>query len=416
MSVSKTDIEYQWELCSSLLGSETASVLLRPTGRNGEYKKSDYISAIAKIRAFCHHKNSLDVNLHAKDIWNGLSAQERYRLSFYTPCLAKPIDELNEKEQKNIFSNPDWIFTEKHRGIRVTLIIYNDTLNIYSRSYANDCSLIDYSSRVSQRAHYKGVYVIDAMMVINDSIDISDDLRKLNIETRTRAEQILGLMNTSYCINIQKKTKEQFGTDLIAFKLITPLYINGVDYLKRELKESMSVYDEALRIGKQAGLNVEAIRKCAGTSEAEKRVFLKSMLDNGSDGVVAQNKNGLYDTTDRRSKTSYIKIKRVKDSKMSDTIDAFVTGLKDNYLELSVYIEQDSQQFRCVVAKLRKPKRLDLSLLSPGSVIEVSGQYVNSSRMLVKPKFVKIRIDKSYTDCVYTSDFFKSQSKPGFYY
>lgn len=416
MGVSKTDIEYQWGLCSSLLSSDTASALLKPTGRNGEYKKSDYVSALVKIRAFCHHGFKLDVNLQAKDIWNGLSAQERYRLSFYTPCLAKPIDELNEKEQKNVFSSPDWIFTEKHRGIRVTLIIYNNKLNIYSRNYSYDCSLIDYSSKVLQKANYNGVYVIDAMMVINDSIDISDDLQKLKIETHTRAEQILGLMNTSECLNIQKKTKQQFGTDLITFKLITPLYINGVDYLKRALKESMSVYDEALRIGKQAGLNIEAIRKCAGTSEAEKRVFLKSMLDNGSDGVVAQNKNGLYNTTDRRSKTSYIKIKQLRDSNMSDTVDAFVTGFKDNCLELSVYIEQDGQRFRCVVAKLRKPKRLDLSLLSPGSVIEVSGQYINSSRMLVKPKFVKIRIDKSYTDCVYTSDFFRSQSKPGFYY
>ena len=416
MSASKKDVEYQWGLCSSLLNSDTASALLKPTGRKGEYKKSDYVSAVAKIRAFCHKGNSLDVYLNAKDIWNALDAPERYRLSFYTPCLAKPIDELNEKEQKNIFTNPDWIFTEKHRGIRVTVIIYNSNLYIYSRNYSDDCSLIDYSNKVFQHADYKGVYAVDAMMVINDSIDISDDLRKLNIETHTRAEQILGLFNTSYCINIQKKTKEQYGVDLISFKLITPLYFNGTDYLKRKLGDSMNVYDEALYAGKRAGLNIEPIRRCAGTSEAEKRVFLKSMLDNGSDGVVAQNKNGFYDTTDRRNKQSYIKIKRVSGTNMGDTIDAFVTGLRDNQLELSAYIETETGTFRCVVAKLRKPKRLDASVLYSGLVVEVSGQYINSSRMLVKPKFVKVRHDKSYLDCTYTADFFKSQSKPGFYY
>jgi len=416
MSVSKTDVEYQWGLCSSLLSPSTASALLKPTGRKGEYKKSDYVSAIAKIRAFCHHKNSLDVHLNAKDIWNALDAPERYRLSFYTPCLAKPIDELNEKEQKNIFSSPDWIFTEKHRGIRVTVIIYNSNLYIYSRNYSDDCSLIDYSNKVFQKADYKGIYAADAMMVINDSIDISDDLRKLNIETQTRPEQILGLFNTSYCVSIQKRTKEQTGADLISFKLITPLYFNGTDYLKRQLRESMSVYDEALRAGQRAGLNLEPIRRCTGTSEAEKRVFLKSLLDNNSEGVVAQNKNGFYDTTDRRNKQSYIKIKRVAGTNMSDTIDTFITGFKDNKLELSVYVETETGTHRCVIAWIRKPKRLDVSVLTTGLVVEVSGQYINSSRMLVKPKFVKVRHDKSYVDCAYTSEFLKSQSKPGFYY
>ena len=420
MGAKRNDIEYQWKLASSLLNEETAGCFLKPSGKNGTYKKSDYVSALTKLNAYKRHGHSLNDTLSAKDIWNALTPSERFRLSFYTPCLARPIDDLNPDEQRDVYTNPDWVFTEKHRGIRVVLIVYAGELNIYSRNYTDDCNLIDYAHRISQRANYDGIYAIDAIMTLTEPFDITDDLNSHGLITNTRPEQMLGLMNMTIPVSlgIQNTAKEKYGADLVTFNLIHPLYLNGVNYMKRPLGDGMdyNVYGDAVRLGQSIGLNVVPVRRSGATTEAEKRVFLKSILDNNGDGVVAQNRKGMYDTTDRRSKSSYIKIKRVTDDRMSDTIDAFLTGMENGTLVLSIYEERNGERFRRPIAKVKPPKGVEVSQLYTGIVLELTGRGISPSGTIVSPKYVKTRPDKSYAECVYTTEFLRSQRNVGFYY
>lgn len=419
MGTNKSDLEYQWRLTASLLNDETANRFLKPTGRNNEYKKSDYIAALSKLNAYKQHGHTLSTDLSAADIWNALTPSERFRLSFYTPCLARPIDDLSQAEQRDIYTNPDWVFTEKHRGVRAVLIVNNGITNIYSRNYSDDGSLIDYANRIDQHPTYNGTYAVDVMLTLTEPLDISDDLSRFNITTESRPEQLLGLLNidTEAALQLQAHARQQYGIDLITFKLIHPLYVNGVNYLKRPLGDGMDsfVYGDTIRIGQQIGLNIQPIRRSNAKTEAEKRVFLKSILDNNGDGVVAQNRNGVYDTTDRRNKSSYVKIKRTTDDRMSDTIDAFLTGAENGKIILSIYEERDGQRFRRTIAKIKTPKRVESELYA-GAVIELSGSGINASGMIVRPKFVKMRTDKTHNECVYTTEFLQAQRNVGFHY
>lgn len=417
MGASKSDIEYQWKLTSSLLNPDTANRLLKPTGRNGEYKKSDYVKALSKLNAYKHHGHELNTSLSAADIWNALTNSERFRLSFYTPCLARPIDDLKPSEQHDIYTNPDWVFTEKHRGIRAVIIVNDGTTNIYSRNYSDDGSLIDYSHRINQHPQYGGTYAVDVIMTVTEPLDITDDLQQHNINANTRPEQILGLMcvEPDTATEMQNTAKQQYGLDLVTFHLIHPLYVNGVNYLKRPLGDGMDVYDTATAIGQQIGLNIKPVRRSDAQTEAEKRVFLKSILDNNGDGVVAQNRNGLYETDERRSKSSYVKIKRVTDDRMGDTIDAFLTGTENGKLLLSIYEERNGERFKRSIARIKPPKQTE-SQLTTGTVIELSGRGINPSGMIVQPRYVKIRYDKQYHECVYTTEFLRAQRNVGFHY
>lgn len=420
MSSNKSDVKYLWELTASLLSTDTASRFLRPTGRDGELKKCDYVSALTKLNAYRAHGLELTPDLTPQDIWNALTPSERFRLSFYTPCLARPIDDLTPDEQVSIYTDPDWVFTEKHRGIRAVLVINGGETHIYSRNYTDDCKLIDYAPRIAQKALYDGTYATDVIMTITEPLDITDDLNAHGIEAHTRPEQALGLvrLERDACLSVQDTAKQRYGTDLVTFHLIHPLYVSGVNYLKRPLGDGMNpdVYGDAVRIGRTIGLNVAPVRRSNATTEAEKRVFLESVLDSGGDGVVAQNRNGAYDTTDRRPKTSYIKIKRVSTERMSDTIDAFVSGTQDGKLRLSIYEEKDGMTFPRLIAKIKPPKQIDRSQIYVGMVMELSGTGINASGTLVKPKFVKLRDDKERSECVYTSEFLKAQRNVGFHY
>lgn len=409
MGTSKSDIEYQWKLYSSLLSEETAHQLLKPSGHKGEYKKSDYVSALSKVMTYkFNHGGELNKSVSAKDIWNSLTCSERYRLSFYSPCLAKPIEDLNAKLQDDIFKSPDWIFTEKHRGLRCVLIINEGIINLYSRNYSSECRLIDYWSKVYQTSFFEGTYAIDVEMVINDSFDIKDDLALYNIEAESKPEQILGLMSLDKdnALSIQKQVRDQYGTDLIEFKMIAPLYYNGVNYLKRTLGEGIDAYNDAADFGKSIGLNISRIRRLNPSSEENKRIFLKSLLDSGSDGVVAQNRNGMYNTTDSRSKDSYIKIKHIGNG-LGDTLDCFVSRVGEK-IELSIYIDNNGRQFQNKVAEI-KPTRAIKGKIELDSVIEMTGKSINVWKKLTSPKVVKLRPDKTKYECVYTNEFIDSQ-------
>ena len=445
--ITKSRLEYMWSMRSKGLPDETKNMLLKRTGRNGEAVCRDYIQAIAKLTHYqrSHPGVVFDSSFTYKDILNGLSKAEQFRLWFHTPCLARRYDDLSSKDKTDIFDNPDWVFTEKIKGVRAVIVVFNGETHIFSRNYSeDDCHVPDYSSKIMPKPIPGDgvIYCADTIMRLTDNIDISDDLRRCGVtETKTPIEQMCGLLSIepADAIAIQKDVKAKFGKDLVEFVLISPLHFNGVQYIVKRLGDCLNAYDECCEYGRKLGFNMRPFRYLPYASRSEKEVFLSACLKSGLDGVVAHNKYGLYHTTEPRSKTSYIKIKReFSDSvKLGDTIDTFITGFKTNdtritHLVCSIYVDINGKETPHIIAtvpidertsKLVSVDGLDgyAPMYTPDSskivslnfeykhmVAELDGDGINNKRTLINPRLIRFRTDKLDCECVYTKEFILS--------
>ena len=122
-------------------------------------------------------------------------------------------------------------------------------------------------------------------------------------------------MNQADALEIQRRFKEGQGTDLVTFRLIAPLYYKGISFLKRTLGEGHKLAEEVIKYGQAHNLNIKSIRRCIGT-RAEKEIFLDTIIAEGGEGIVAHYSKGSYNTSDNRSRTSFIKLKRSVKSTM----------------------------------------------------------------------------------------------------
>lgn len=333
----KKDLEDMFTFNTQTLDMSVAKQILPVTGRGNLSAARDYIQANCLIAEYNKANPQYNGNLsHIKtkdDLWMSLSPSVRFRLRSYTPCLAARYDELKESDKNNLFENKDWVFTEKHNGCRGWLIVNNNEVHLFSRNYSDvDCSLLDYWSNIDQKPTLGDfTYAIDVEIKFEPGVDISKDLEELGIVTDSPLEAMVALLHTypESAVEIQNKFRSMYGKDLIVFRLIAPLYFNGKNYITKTLGEGQDVYDECIKFGKSIGLNVEPIKRCSGTRE-QKEIFLNTILESGGEGIVAHNRKGSYCTSENRSKTSFIKLKRSIKSQngLGDTIDAYVSGFK----------------------------------------------------------------------------------------
>lgn len=447
--MNKSNLEYMWRMRSKGLSDETKAKLLKPSGKNNTITNKDYIQAVSKLTHYqrSHEGVVFDESYTLDTILNGLSKAERFRLWFYTPCLAKRYDDLNTKEQSDIFDNPDWVFTEKIKGVRAVLIVYNGDTHVFSRNYSeDDCHIPDYKSKILPIPVLNDsiVYCADIILRLTKDIDISQDLHKYGIqETTTPIEQLCGLLQLEpyQAIQIQKDVRNKFGRDLMEFVLISPLHFNGTQYIVKSLGDCLDAYDNVVSYGIQLGFNMKPFKYISNASRTEKEIFLNTCLMNGLDGVVAHYRKGTYHTTEPRSKTSYIKIKRnINDTThLGDTIDGYITGFRcDNEritsINVSVYVEVNGSLYPHIIAsvpvgitisKLLTVHGLDgyapiktengdiisLNLEYKHYVCELNADGINTKRMLINPKLLRLRPDKLDSECVYSKEFILSHIK-----
>lgn len=445
----KNDLEFIWNLRTKGLTDETKARLLKPTGRNGTLVNRDYIYALAIVVGYqrANPQSVFTEQTTAKDIWLGVPLTERYRLMFYSPCLAYQYDELGSTEQSDIFSNSDWVFTRKYTGIRCILICANGEFKLYSRNYSDDdCHCLEYSTKIYQKPSRtpEQPYIVDVEMVLAKEVDITDDLASHSVYAQNGIESLVGLIGLEIqdSLWIQKNVKEQFGLDLVEFRMIAPIYYKGENYLNRPLGAGMDIYDECVAYGRGLGLNVKPIDRCDG-GFYQKSVFLDTILNEGGEGVVAQNRQGTYNTSDKRSKDSYVKIKHsigVTDG-LYDTIDAYIGSYRVgangliNTLILYIMVDIYGKPVPHLIAKLPVGTKLGKELTIQGAdgyapvqvegsdsivslnyeyyhkVIEINGKGMSASRTVIAPVMVRFREDKSMNECVYSKDWILSQIK-----
>ena len=291
MNLKKQELEDLFAMQSLSLSDKIKREILKPTGRGGVFAARDYVAANALLAECSKVGYDLSKATSSDDLWNAIHPATRFRLRMYTPCLAAQFSTLKESEQKSLFNDPDWVFTEKINGCRCVLIVHNGKVFAYSRNYSDkDCGLLEYWSNVDQQVSWdKGVYAIDTEIKFEPGVDISEDLEHLGIATQSSLEAMVALLHTypEEAVKIQRKFREKFQSELVTFRLITPLYFNGKNYLNRPLGEGKKVYDECVEFGRSIGINLKAIKSCNGPKE-EKEIFLNTILNNGGEGVVCQ--------------------------------------------------------------------------------------------------------------------------------
>ena len=446
-----SDLEFLWKLRTQGLSEATKARLLKPTGKGDTLVNRDYIYALAIVVGFQRNNPNVEFNENttAQDIWFGIPEIERFRLSFYTPCLALNYDELKEKEQSKLFTSSDWYFTRKYTGIRCILVCMNNEVKLFSRNFSDDdCHVLEYFAKINQKPKDidNVTYAIDVEMVLSKTVNITDDLARHNVYAKTDIEALIGLIGLELkdCLWIQKNVKEQFGIDLIEFRLIAPLFFNNTNYIKRTLGEGMQVYNQCAEFGyHNLGLNIKPIGRCNG-GQYEKIVFLNSILNEGGEGIVAQNAKGMYCTSDKRSKDSYIKLKHEigkSQSGLCDTIDGYIGGYKidkeGNINAFNVFINVDVNGRNAphliatvpITAKISKEATIkgfdgyaplnvgdtnevvSLSYDFYHKVVEIDGSGINAQRKVISPKLIRFREDKSKEECIYTMDFVLGQIK-----
>lgn len=461
----KTELVDMYSFYTMSLDKSIAKKILPATGRGGVSAARDYTQAICLL--VMYNKENPQYNgdfSHIKstdDLWNGLHPATRFRLRAYTPCLAARYDELNEKEQAKLFEDPNITATEKINGCRTWVIFTNDDqLHIFSRNYSDqDCSLLEYSSNVDQhltRGDYQGVYAVDCEIVFEPGCDIRGDLEQLGLQTDSQLEAMVALLHThpEDAIRIQQKFKDLYHRDIITFRLIAPLYVDGKNYLKRTLGDGQDIYDRAIEAGQKMGLNIKPIRRCNG-NRAEKEVFLNTILNDGGEGVVFHNRNGIYCTSENRSRTSFIKLKRTVSATengvgLGDTIDAYVTGFTLGTtgtanegiiggFQFSIHVDDEGRQYEhmiAVVPNITREERLlatwnnseglypttwkdkdgiehpiSLNPEFDGLVAELSGQALSAkSQRLEHPRMIMWRPERMPDSCIYTKAWLTAQT------
>lgn len=443
MSLKKQDLINLWEELSSEISTSLKKQILEVTGRGGCSASRDYISAnayLVELKKVCSDLSTIETKAQGLAL---MHPAVRFRLSYYTPCLAYRYDELKPAEQKEIFDSKKWVFTEKQNGVRGNLIYYKGDTFLFSRNYSDaDCDILEYFQNIFQTpVSVDEIYAIDVELKFEPDMDLQGKLEHYGLTTDSRLEAMSAMlqMHKEDAVAIQQKFKQDTGRDLLTFRLIAPLYYNGKNYIKRSLGEGIDVYDEVVEHGQKLGFNVKPIKRCLGSRE-EKEAFLNAILDEGGEGIVAHNREGSYVTSENRSKASWVKLKRsvrasLEKSGMGDSIDGWISGFKlgsegtqndglVSALQISIFVRRaDGTCYEHVVANVPNIARevkiqiTDSSVNPPvlkedlyGMVCEVDGQCISKvSKQLTHPRLLRFRADKSKEECIYSKEFLESQ-------
>lgn len=442
----KQELQNLYDYLSAGCKKSFLEELLTKTGRGGQYASRDYIHANAVLSELKKVQDDLSSFQTVKSAVQILHPATKFRLSFYSPCLAFRYDELKPQEQVEIFENPKYVFTTKENGMRGTYVYINGQSFLYSRNYSEkDCSLPEYWGNVYQNVKFEKpneVYAIDCEVKFEPGANLQRDLLEYGIETTSKLEAICALMQMSAeeSLKIQKQFRMENGRDLVVFRCIHVLYYKGKNFMRTTLGEGMNAYKEAVSYGRMHGLNVREIEMCDGNRQ-EKEIFLNSILEQNGEGIVAHYTDGFYCTSDNRNKNSFIKLKRsvsgfLGKSGVADSFDGWISGYKlgtegtenENQvstLEVSIkLLLSDGRKVNHVIAyvpNLTKELRNKLTVIGLDGkpvmaqqfydrVVEVDGQNISKvSRRLTHPKLLRFRIDKLKEDCMFSEEFIESQ-------
>lgn len=416
MFLTKDVLAGMWEENSRMLQKSLADELLVPHGRNGAYLNRDYRVANAYVKTASKFIDEETMKLckTKKELCTHIPMSYLYRLSFLNPSMTFRYNDLNETDKENLFNDSKWVFTQKLDGCRGVLVVLDGKPSLFGRYFEEDCSVEDFWERFGIELNiksYKCPMSVDVEITCDAWRWLSDIMfRMFKVVTYTCADTVDNFMHLTVeqASAVRSYFNSEFSGDLFKFNVLLPLYYKGKNYIGRPLSESFSQIDDItydLRVG---GLNACRLPFDDG-SYISKMTFLKAMISVGFEGVVAYNMEATYDTSETRSRHSFVKIKKGWDNvnEFGDTIDAYVSGLRRKEgvvtaFEFSIDVKYSggiTKQKLMAVCAL-KSDGIDETWL--GRVAEIKSEgYSVGTKLLVKPHIVRWRHDKTAFECDY---------------
>lgn len=442
----KDDLVSLWNQQSQGLSKELMSKLLIPTGRGGVYASRDYVKANSIVATVMNQNPLVDLSTFKdlKELLLAIDSSTRFKLKYYSPCLSYRYDELKPDAQKQVFTDPNWVFTEKENGVRGWIIYNKGVTKFFSRNYSDkDCSVPEYWGNIFQFPSFpEGVTVaFDCEVRFDAGFLLDEELERFGLTTDSKLEAMSSLlqMNQEGALEIQRKFKEDKGFDLISFRVIHPLFFKNINFIDRPLGEGMKYLDELIEYCQKGGINAKPIQRCEGNKE-QKEAFLDSIINTGGEGIVAHYKLGKYNTTDNRTKDSFLKLKRSVGAQasgqgMGDQIDGWISGFKlgtpgtaneglVSAFEVSIILMDSGGNTKdhviAYVPNITREMQLEITEVIDGKpqmkkdmygmVVECDGQAISKvSKRLTHPRMIRMRADKDKYSCIYTESFIESQ-------
>lgn len=298
------------------------------------------------------------------------------------------------KTAEEPFSSNDWIFELKWDGIRAISYI-DGTLSIRSR---NQKELKNNFPELKELNNLANNVVLDGEIVLmNDG--------KVDFETLLKRIQATSVNEIEY---LQKKHP-------VLYILFDILEKDGNPLLNKPLIERKKILENNVNEGKNVILSVFVEEKGAD--------YYQATLRKGLEGVMAKQKNSIYEPGKRSS--NWLKIKPVKEcdcvifgftpgmGNRKNSFGALILGLYDG--NNPVYIgkvgtgfnqktlntlSQELQTLRVDQKTLPSVNLSDkIRWVEPILVCKIGYQTVTSDGKLRMPRFIKLRSDKKPLDC-----------------
>ena len=400
------------------------------SGKNGKFKKEDYI---VPIREHYLVKRYGDLN-RVPDFMKLI-------LNIKSPMLSFRVDNLSSDKQDEVFNGSGWVFEEKVNGLRCLLIFDGNTVQVFSRDNSdNDLLPVNLTSKIlsvitCDLSRLSNRFIIDCELV-SDSSFLYDKLQLmgLSISSMSNAmDSIFGLDNNS-SLSLQRS-----GVSLL-FKVFDCIFYNDNWILDNKLSERVSYLDSIINELNLSGIKSERVVSCS----SDRLKFFESVVSLGGEGCIAKRVDGKYIADTTRNFNGWIKVKKGYNrdsSKISatdkydlgglvfgDSLDVFVSdfivGDKessfDGMIDSLIFSVYERVGDDLVEKKIAKSSNFNLSLrksltsvvdgvvtLNPdyyGRVCEVSDidrmSLLFGDGSLETVDFYGFRFDKSKKDCI----------------
>jgi hypothetical protein len=347
---------------------------------------------------------------------------------------------LKPEQQKNLETDPNWVCSEKYDGARTTICYspeegfsffsrHIEVKNYLPHDFTQNILLVKHG-QVSRPEEWKGyftkAFMLDAEILINGNIDTTL-YSKTGVETVTELNAVCALL----AINPKDAHDIQINQAQVSFKVFDILQYEGgrlwtfpFSVRRSHLEEIMKKLSPLLPFE-----IVELVRE-------NKDAYFKHLIAEGKEGCIYTNQTMPYLTTESRPRTHQIKRKRTATESGQSDIDCFIGGYgeatdgkawaKEGLIgSLKLYVFLDGQEhhlatvsgmpleIRQMLTEKDKNGRPVLKKEYYNRVVICGGQDVSAKAHRLSHAYINwergFRTDKSYLECVMSSEELESQ-------
>jgi ATP-dependent DNA ligase len=401
-----------------------------PTGNSSEKGKKKSLKR-DYVKALCDYYLSHDYPEGIPEYWSRI-------LGIESPMLCNRMQNIKSLDvQKDIWGSTEWGFQEKMDGVRM-LIYYSkaEGLHFFSRNVSLlNFRLCEYHNIWMPNLDIKALEQFDSFIIDTEIICSNPHISTVIGNRGVRTETMLSAVTALLSLNVEDSLEMQQSQNcVLKFCIFDTIFFNRSFLTSSGLSITQGQRDKVTKkiyeILSQAGVNCVCMETVYDTDI--KQNFYKRVMESKGEGVIAKHKDGLYLSTDNRSHTYWIKLKRtisgsLLSKPLNDTIDTYICGFERgelnkqyrNYVGTFIFAVQlnmeDGTTKEHIIAKcsgIKFADRKDATIydadtnvvkLNPqwlNRVYSVDGQNISPrSKTIRNARMIEYRIDKNAIDC-----------------